>query len=60
MAELQEQLAWLRQKMARIDAKYASAPAIPPPKLPEHREFVEVVLSGAVIETPRGRHFESE
>ncbi len=60
MAELQEQLAWLRQKMARIDAKYAGPPSIPPPKLPEHREFVEEVLSGAVVETPRGRHFETE
>ncbi|HCC56051.1 MAG TPA: hypothetical protein DEQ47_02080 [Solibacterales bacterium] len=60
MAELQEQLAWLRQKMARIDAKYAGAPALAPPRLPEHREFVEEVLSGAVVVTARGRHFETE
>ncbi len=60
MGDVQEQLAWLRQKMAQIDAKYGAAPAIPPPKLPLHREFVEEVMSGAVVETPRGRHFETE
>jgi uncharacterized protein YprB with RNaseH-like and TPR domain len=60
MGDVQEQLAWLRQKMAQIDAKYGAPTPIPPPKLPLHREFVEEVMSGSVIETPRGKHFETE
>jgi uncharacterized protein len=50
-----EQLAHLRQAVARIDSKYA---ALPVPR--RTQEFVEEILSGEVVETPLGRHFETE
>ena len=55
MAGLQEQLALLRQKVARIDRKYAAA----------ERErvapcLIEQVVSGQVVETAFGAHFETE
>jgi uncharacterized protein YprB with RNaseH-like and TPR domain len=61
MAEIAEQLALLRRKIARIDRKYAGPlPAAPPPRLPLHSEGIEKVLPGEVVETPQGRHFETE
>lgn len=61
MSDFQQQLALLRRKIARIDRKYAEnqperAPADPRPA----RYFVEEWLSGEEIETPFGKHFESE
>jgi uncharacterized protein YprB with RNaseH-like and TPR domain len=56
MTSIQEQLTLLRQKVARIDRKYA-------PPLPSRQcaaEFVEEILSGQVVETPQGKHFETE
>ncbi|MES1258561.1 MAG: ribonuclease H-like domain-containing protein [Acidobacteriota bacterium] len=53
---IQEQLAYLRQTVARIDGKYAGAPAVSA----KPGVFVEELLSGEVIETPHGRHFETE
>jgi hypothetical protein len=51
--DIREQLANLRQTVARIDQKYlAPTPAAP--------AFVETLVSGEVIETPYGRHFEME
>ena len=55
MADIQEQLALLRQKVARIDRKYAAA----------ERErvapcLIEQVVSGQVVETAFGAHFETE
>ncbi len=55
MAGFQEQLALLRQKVARIDRKYAAA----------ERErvapcLIEQVVSGQVVETAFGAHFETE
>ncbi|MGD1072557.1 MAG: ribonuclease H-like domain-containing protein [Bryobacteraceae bacterium] len=55
--ENQEQLRWLRQTVARIDRKYASA-SVPEP--PPSRGYVEDLLSGEVVETPLGKHFETE
>ncbi len=66
MAGLQEQLASLRRKIARIDRKYAALPPLPPPMprpAPDSRParyFVEEWLSGEAIETPHGCHFETE
>jgi hypothetical protein len=59
---LQEQLAILRRKVARIDRKYAEAgrtPAVPIDNRPS-RYFIEQWMSGEVVETPLGTHFETE
>ena len=64
MEDIQDQLAELRRHIARVDRKYASAgPAHTPlPRLPQPdaRPFIENVMSGQVVETPYGRHFETE
>ncbi len=64
MADLAEQLAALRSKIARIDGKYARKYASPlvaaPPRLPEHSETIDTVLSGNIVETEHGKHFETE
>ncbi len=61
MGELQDQLATLRRKVARIDRKYAEGPPAPAPSdtRPAHY-FIEQWMSGQVVETPHGRHFETE
>jgi hypothetical protein len=59
--DVQEQLAALRRQIARIDRKYASpaaAPARTPP--PKPGRFIEDLLSGEVVRTPFGEHFETE
>ena len=54
MGEIQEQLAELRRRVARIEAA-------PPPKLPPpSRVFIERLMSGEVVHTPLGEHFETE
>ena len=55
VADIREQLALLRQKVAHIDRKYATAdkPRIAPC-------LIEQVVSGEVIETSVGAHFETE
>src|SRR5690348_7375679 len=59
MEDLQQQLAALRRQIARIDRKYAEpAPANPPPSKPGR--FIEELLSGEVVRTPHGEHFETE
>src|SRR6266700_122105 len=71
--DIQEQLAHLRQTVSRTaarmdskyadikyaDGKYGAAPALAPEE-PMARGFVEDLLSGEVVETPRGKHFETE
>jgi uncharacterized protein YprB with RNaseH-like and TPR domain len=59
---IQEQLAYLRQTVARIDDKYSSLSPSPSPPVPAPRPglFVEELLSGEVIATPHGKHFETE
>jgi hypothetical protein len=62
MEDIQEQLAALRRQIARVDRKYAS-PAVPvarPKPHPPASAFVENVISGEVVETGKGRHFETE
>jgi uncharacterized protein len=52
--DIQEQLTALRQRIATIDAKYQAPPQPKPPA------FVEDLLTGQVVETEHGRHFETE
>lgn len=65
MEDIQEQLAALRRRIARIDRKWekaAEAPAPAPMRI--HRStsahFIENLMSGEVVTTPFGRHFETE
>src|ERR1700682_1742037 len=64
--DIQEQLAELRRKITRIDQEYANAtPALPaaatwPGRLRPARYFVEELISGQVVETSAGEHFETE
>jgi uncharacterized protein YprB with RNaseH-like and TPR domain len=51
--EIQEQLAFLRRTVATI-APRGMAPA------PAPESFIEDLLTGQVVETPAGRHFETE
>jgi uncharacterized protein YprB with RNaseH-like and TPR domain len=65
MEDIQEQLALLRRRIARINHKYASfqpsAPATPQPRDSRPaRYFVENLLTGQVIKTVHGEHFETE
>jgi len=64
--DIQEQLLELRRRIARIDRKYATG-AAPAPKpvqqierLRPNRYFVEELISGEVVETSGGSHFETE
>ena len=58
MEDLQEQLAILRRRVARIDKKYESyEPALTLAHTPTN---VEEWLSGEEIETAQGRHYETE
>jgi uncharacterized protein len=66
MDDVQQQLAALRRRIARIDRKYgrkyvqpAPAPAIR--VVPRHSgRFIEELLSGEIVHTHRGEHFETE
>lgn len=62
--DIQQQLSFLRQKIARIDRKFAGArkPAPPPAITEEHPERYEVeeYLPGEAVETEFGRHWETE
>jgi uncharacterized protein YprB with RNaseH-like and TPR domain len=64
MEDIQEQLAELRRRVARIDRKYASAggSAIVRPRegVATSRQFIQDLMSGEVVRTPLGEHFETE
>jgi hypothetical protein len=66
MEDLQQQLAALRQRVAAVDRKYsAPRPASPPAPVREReraeaRAFIQDLISGAVVSTPHGEHFETE
>src|SRR5579871_186242 len=64
MGDLQQQLAELRTRIAKIDRKYASRPApteSAEPVLPRPaHQYVEEWLTGEEVETSFGRHFETE
>jgi uncharacterized protein YprB with RNaseH-like and TPR domain len=54
MTAFQDRLAILREKVARIDRKYATEPQRVAPC------HIEEVVSGQVVETAHGAHFETE
>jgi len=71
MEDLQEQLAALRKHVARIDRKYVEGPrneastgAAKLERAPDDRRptryFIENLMSGEVVHTPHGEHFETE
>jgi uncharacterized protein YprB with RNaseH-like and TPR domain len=63
MEDIQEQLAALRKRIARIDRKYVGpAPAPAPVKRDDRpsRYFIEELMSGEVVRTPHGEHFETQ
>ena len=60
MEDIQQQLAALRQRIARVDRKYANAGPPPRPPLRPDAKFIEELLSGEVVTTHLGQHFETE
>jgi len=61
-SDIQQQLAILRRRIARIDRKYASAPVAAPTPVADQRPErygVEEYLSGEEVATVAGMHFES-
>ncbi|MGA3027634.1 MAG: ribonuclease H-like domain-containing protein [Bryobacteraceae bacterium] len=63
VGDLEEQLGYLRRRIARIDRKYAGGPPpAPPPRASQKpdRYFVEEYLGGREVQTEFGRHFETE
>ena len=68
MEDIQQQLAALRRRVAGIDRKYAAlesggvpgaVPGAPRDQRPA-RYFIEELMSGEVVTTPHGEHFETE
>ena len=66
MDDIQQQLALLRRRIARIDRKWTASPAPVEPAPPRLRDlrparyFVEELMSGEVVRTAAGEHFETE
>jgi len=63
MEEIQEQLAALRKRIARIDRKYETSPPPPKPMPAAARSaghFIQDLMSGEVVRTAFGEHFETE
>jgi uncharacterized protein YprB with RNaseH-like and TPR domain len=65
--DLQEQLAILRRKIRQIDRKFAAPrPKTEPAPVPQPEDFaplhhfIDEFMSGEVVETPHGTHFETE
>ena len=57
--DIREQLAILRQKIEGIDARYAVAPG-PRPQKESVESLIEDLVSGEVVATTHGSHFETE
>ena len=62
MEDIRQQLDALRRRVARIDRKYAGAVTAAPAPRDERpsRYFIEELMSGDVVTTPHGQHFETE
>src|SRR5271170_120108 len=62
MEDVQQQLAALRRRIARVDRKYVGvrgAAAVKHAPRPA-RQAIEELLSGEIVRTPYGCHFETE
>lgn len=59
MEDIQEQLAALRRRIAKVDRKYVP-PAAPPRRPIRSTTFIQELMSGEIVHTPRGEHFETE
>ena len=68
MEDIQEQLAALRLRIARVDRKYSAPDPMPAPspaqgaprERPSSAAYIQDLMSGAVVSTPHGEHFETE
>src|ERR1035441_5842580 len=68
MEDIQEQLAALRLRIARVDRKYSAPDPMPAPspaqgaprERPSSGAFIQDLMSGEVVATPHGEHFETE
>jgi uncharacterized protein YprB with RNaseH-like and TPR domain len=65
LGDIQEQLAILKRRIAKIDRKFTRdtpVARIPPPRLDLRpaRYFIEEYVSGTEVTTPHGCHFETE
>ncbi len=58
--DIREQLAQLRQTVAGINARYSEPPSSAPPSATTTRGLIEDLVSGEVVFTPFGSHFETE
>src|SRR5579862_2896657 len=60
MEDVHQQLAALRRRIARVDRKYANPVPAPPVRPQESAGFIQDLMSGEVISTSLGQHFETE
>ncbi|HYW45547.1 MAG TPA: ribonuclease H-like domain-containing protein [Bryobacteraceae bacterium] len=62
MEDIQQQLAQLRRRISRIDRKYAAPAPTPLQRRLDSpsRCFIEDLITGEVVRTPHGEHFETE
>src|SRR5579884_1377130 len=60
MEDIQQQLAALRRRIARIERRPPQRPAAPPRESHPSRYLIEQFMSGEVVRTPLGEHFETE
>lgn len=62
MEDIRQQLAALREHLARIDRKWAGPAPPVAPRVPDriNGEFIDQLLSGEIVATPHGEHFETE
>src|ERR1041384_5978600 len=65
MEDVQSQLAALRRRIAQIDRKYEGNGPVAPPPVQRHPDaaasrFIQDLMSGEVVQTPYGEHFETE
>ncbi|HXK01835.1 MAG TPA: hypothetical protein VMS37_05495, partial [Verrucomicrobiae bacterium] len=62
MEDIQQQLADLRKRIARVDRKWAAPSPARTAKSdrPPHCGLIDELMSGEVVTTPLGQHFETE
>src|SRR5947209_7991955 len=62
MEDIQVQLAALRRRMAQVDRKFGAPAAAVPVRRREEPvgKFIDELMSGQVVSTPHGQHFETE